>query len=367
MCYSGIFRKVKPPKSPASPGNRRGNRCATPADPLLSCRRRVERRHGGARMNGKADHGGGIDSAAARWGGARADWLDLSTGINPMPYPLPPLPPDAWTALPDAAAQSALEQAARTFWQVPEGAALVATNGASAAIALLPQLLPPARVRIDGPTYNEHARAFRAAGWALTEGPAEAMVVVHPNNPDGRLWRADEIAAPALAVIDESFGEVAPNSSLIALADRPRTVVLKSFGKFWGLAGLRLGFVIGDPAPIARLAARLGPWPVSGPALAIATAALADTGWTHATRRRLAEDATRLDALVTARGAHLVGGTALFRLYDTGDAQAWQEGLARHRILGRVFPYSARWLRLGLPGRTEHWQRLATALNEVGR
>lgn len=318
-------------------------------------------------MDGKADHGGGIDSAAARWGGARADWLDLSTGINPLPYPLPDLPTDAWTALPDAAAQSALEHAARAFWQVPAKAALVATNGASAAIALLPQLVTPARVRIDGPTYNEHGRAFRAAGWTLTDGPAEAMVAVHPNNPDGRLWQAEEIAAPALTIIDESFGEVAPDASLIALATRPRTVVLKSFGKFWGLAGLRLGFAIGDPELIAQLATRLGPWPVSGPALAIATTALKDTNWTQATRRRLAEDAARLDRMVTARGARLVGGTDLFRLYDTGDAQAWQEGLARHRILGRVFPYSARWLRLGLPGKTEHWQRLATALNEVGR
>lgn len=318
-------------------------------------------------MDGKADHGGGIDSAAARWGGTRADWLDLSTGINPVPYPLPDLPPDAWTALPDAAAARGLEDAARAFWMVPEGAAFLATNGASAAIAMLPRLLPAARVRIDAPTYNEHARAFRAAGWALTEGPAEAMVAVHPNNPDGRLWRADQIAAPTLAIIDESFGEVAPGQSLIALATRPGTVVLKSFGKFWGLAGLRLGFAMGDPALIQALATRLGPWPVSGPALAIATAALSDGGWTAATRRRLADDAARLDALVTARGASLVGGTGLFRLFDTGDAQAWQEGLARHRILGRVFPWSSRWLRLGLPGREEDWQRLATALNEVGR
>ena len=318
-------------------------------------------------MDGKADHGGGIDSAAARWGGARADWLDLSTGINPLPYPPPDLPPDAWTALPDAAAQSALDRAARAFWQVPAGAALVATNGASAAIALLPQLLPPARVRIAAPTYNEHGRAFRAAGWTLTDGPAQAMVAVHPNNPDGRLWQAEEIAAPTLTIIDESFGEVAPATSLIALAARPNTVVLKSFGKFWGLAGLRMGFAMGDPALIGQLATRLGPWPVSGPALAIATAALKDTAWTEATRRRLAADASRLDELVTARGAALVGGTDLFRLYDTGDAQAWQEGLARHRILGRVFPYSARWLRLGLPGTPHHWQRLATALNEVGR
>lgn len=311
-----------------------------------------------------ADHGGGIDAAAARWGGARADWIDLSTGINPWPWMPGPLPPDAWTALPDAAATAALEDAARRFWSVPDGAAVLATPGASAPIAMIPHLVPPARVRIDPPTYNEHARAFRAAGWTLSDG-GEAQVAVHPNNPDGRVWQADEITAP-LAVIDESFCDVLPEASLIALAERPGRLVLKSFGKFWGLAGLRLGFAIGDPALIAALSARLGPWPASGPALTIGAAALTDTAWARATRARLAAAAARLDALVLPRGARLAGGTDLFRLYEVDDAAAWQERLARAHIWTRVFPYSARWLRLGLPGLDDHWARLSAALTQVG-
>lgn len=316
---------------------------------------------------GKADHGGGIDAAVALWGGARADWIDLSTGINPLPWPVPPLPAEAWTALPDAAATARLEAAARSFWQVPAGAAVLAVPGASSPIALIPHLAPPARVRISAPSYNEHARAFRAAGWGLADPgtPAEAMVAVHPNNPDGRLWRAEDIAAP-LVVIDESFCDVTPGESLVALADRPGHLVLKSFGKFWGLAGLRLGFVLGDPALVAALSDRLGPWPVSGPALAIGAAALSDPAWAEATRRRLAADAARLDALVIARGARLAGGTTLFRLYDVADARAWHEGLARAQILTRVFPYSDRWIRLGLPGSEPHWTRLAAALKKVG-
>ena len=114
------------------------------------------------------DHGGGIDAACARWGGTRADWLDLSTGINPRPYPIPPLPADAWTALPDRAAFTALEQAARRFWAIPDGAALIAAPGASALIARIPALLPPGKVAIPAPTYNEHARAFRACLTALS-------------------------------------------------------------------------------------------------------------------------------------------------------------------------------------------------------
>jgi len=318
-------------------------------------------------MSDQVDHGGAVDAAVARWGGARADWLDLSTGINPVAFPLPAFAPQDWNALPDSAATTRLVDAARAFWGVPAGAAVLAAPGASALIARAPSLRSIGRVTIPGPTYNEHARAFRAAGWDVAEsGPCTARVVVHPNNPDGRVWTA-ETAAEGLAdggllVIDESFGDVMPEASLIALATRPGTLVLKSFGKFWGLAGLRLGFAIGDPALVDRLAQWLGPWPVSGPALATGAAALTDRAWAEDARVRLAADARRLDALMTRAGAGVAGGCDLFRLYDVGDAAHWADRLGRARILARVFPYSDRWLRLGLPGTPEGWARLAAAL-----
>lgn len=307
----------------------------------------------------KPDHGGGIDAAVASYGGTRDGWLDLSTGINPVPYPLPALAPQAWAALPDQNAFTALETAARQFWAVPEGVAVLAAPGASALIARIPSLHPAARVTIPGPTYNEHARAFLAAGWAITDGPAEATVIVHPNNPDGR---RHALPTTPLTIIDESFGDIAPETTHIAAATRPGTIILKSFGKFWGLAGLRLGFAIGDPALIAKLAQTMGPWQVSGPALAIGAQALADTAWADATRYRLAADATRLDQMLARAGATPLGGTPLFRLYDTEDAAAWQARLARHHIWTRIFPYSKRWLRLGLPGYTADWTRLTDAL-----
>ncbi|MFD1911499.1 threonine-phosphate decarboxylase [Halodurantibacterium flavum] len=307
-----------------------------------------------ARTGTTRDHGGGVDAAAAQYGGTRADWLDLSTGINPRPYPIPQLSADCWTALPDRTAAAALEDAARRFWSVPEGAAVLAAPGASALIARIPSLAPPGAVTIRQPTYNEHAAAFAAEGWTLADGAA-ASVVVHPNNPDGRLW--DRHRAP-LQIVDESFCDVMPDASAIARAAEPGMIVLKSFGKFWGLAGLRLGFAIGDPALIARLAGMLGPWPVSGPALAIGAAALTDEGWARETRARLARDAARLDALI---GAPVVGGTTLFRLYAVDDAAAWQARLARHRIWSRIFPYSRTWLRLGLPD-GPGWDRLEKAL-----
>jgi len=311
-------------------------------------------------MTQKRDHGGGIDAAIAHYGGTRESWLDLSTGINPNAYPMPKLPHDAWTALPDQAAFTRLYDLARRFWNVPEEAAIIGATGASAIIAALPRVIPTGAVSVPGPTYNEHGAAFAAAGWTFGQDPSHAIVAVHPNNPDGRIWQAEDLTSP-FVIIDESFCDVMPGASLIHLSKRPGTVVLKSFGKFWGLAGLRLGFAIGDPDIIQKLTDILGPWQISGPALAIGAKAFADPQWASETRACLTGDTARLDRLVTATGAKLIGGTTLFRLYDVGDAAAMQDRLARHHIWSRTFPYADNWLRLGLPA-SDRWDQLEAAL-----
>lgn len=311
--------------------------------------------------NLRRDHGGGLDAAVDAYGGSRSDWIDLSTGINPIPYPTDGLHKADWTALPDAKAEKQLSAAARAAWSVPDRAMVLAAPGASALIARIPTLTIPARVRINGPTYNEHAGAFSAHDWQVVQnGPAEARVLVNPNNPDGRIWNAQDADA-AICVIDESFCDVEPNASLIDLTSLPGRIVLKSFGKFWGLAGLRLGFAIGLPETIAPLGEALGPWPVSGPALRIGTTALNDQQWAEKTRTRLRRDAARLDTLMLSRGAQLVGGTSLFRLYEVDNANAWQDRLAEHQIWTRVFPYSEQFLRMGLPP-SAGWDRLESAL-----
>lgn len=315
------------------------------------------------------DHGGNLDAARARFGGT--DWIDLSTGINREPYPLPPLPPEAWTALPAAPAKAALLAAAQAaFGTAAPGVALA---GAQAAIQMLPRLGPAGRARVLAPTYNEHAAQLRAAGWQVEEvarltdlAGADLAVVVNPNNPDGQTHAPADLLALSGAVgrlvVDESFADPVPGLSVAAHAGTDGLTVLRSFGKFWGLAGVRLGFVFADAATVAALEAAAGPWPVSGPALEIGRIALADAPWRAATIARLEAEALRLDALAQCAGWSLVGGTALFRTYATPDAPAAQEGLARERIWSRIFPWSPTWLRLGLPGGAVEWGRLSAAL-----
>lgn len=317
------------------------------------------------------EHGGNLDLAQKRFGGRAEDWIDLSTGINRMPYPVGEIDAHAWTALPSRSEIEALHRAAQHAYRT--SAAIVALGGAQAAIQLLPQLAQPGRARILAPTYNEYAGVLSSAGWDVQEvGERDALtgadlaVIVNPNNPDGRSFARQDLLAllPHVGrlVIDESFADAVPGESLAGEADRPGLLVLRSFGKFYGLAGLRLGFAIGRASDVEKLAALSGPWPVSGAAIAIGCRALCDDAWAEATSARLARDCVRLDGMAQSQGWRLVGGTPLFRLYQTPDGGAAQERLARHHIWSRVFARKPTWLRLGLPGSESEWSRLAEAL-----
>ena len=317
------------------------------------------------------DHGGNLAEAVARYGGGPADWLDLSTGINPVAYQVPELATAAWTRLPEATALAGLHHAARQAYEAAPEATVVAAPGASALIRLMPRLATPARVAVPGPTYNEHAAAFEAEGWEVTDRPGPgvtAAVIVNPNNPDGRAWNRTELMVMAeamdLLIVDESFMDPDPGESLASGAGLEGLVVLRSFGKFYGLAGLRLGFAVTGPMTAARIADWLGPWAVSGPAIAIGCAALMDIEWAEGARTRLAADTARLRAAAARAGWQAVGGTALFQTFETGDAAAAQDHLARHHIWTRIFPYAPGWIRLGLPAPGD-WLRLEGALDAV--
>lgn len=322
-------------------------------------------------------HGGDLSEAIAQFGGAPQSWLDLSTGINPWPYPVPELPPQSWQRLPERAAERSLIEVARVAYRVPAGVDIAIAAGTQALIQILPYVMTGGAVAIAGPTYSEHAAAFARAGRevlpvvldALPSGATHA-VVVNPNNPDGRVTSRDAIASAArelgrfggALIVDEEFADVAPDCSAIPLCRELPIVVLRSFGKFFGLAGLRLGFAIARGDLAAEIADALGPWAVSGPALAIGRAALSDQNWIGATRERLAQQADKLDAALRAAAFEIVGGTSLFRLARHRDAHTIHDRLARQQIWTRRFDHASDLLRFGLPPDEAALQRLAAAL-----
>lgn len=323
-------------------------------------------------------HGGDLWQARAAHPSAPEPWIDLSTGIAPIAWPVPPLPAETWTRLPAAADVAALEATAAAAFGVADPEAVAAVPGTQAAIQMLPRLVSGGRVGILGFTYQEHAHVWRSAGRAATvvddlEALAgfEIGLLVNPNNPDGRLISPERLAAQALEataerrrlIVDEAFVDILPEGASLA----PRlplggTIVLRSFGKTWGLAGLRLGFVVADPATAAAVRAAFGPWAVSGPAIEIGRRALADRTWLEAARARTAADAARLDGMLVAAGATVLGGTPLFRLTRSAEAPALLERLARAGIHVRRFPHDAGLLRFGLPGTEAEWARLGRAL-----
>ena len=314
-------------------------------------------------------HGGDLGAVRRRHPTAPQPWIDLSTGINPRPYPVGELPADAWARLPSHDAERALIAAAATRYRCPAGQ-LVAAPGTQALIQILPRLVAPSRVAILGPTYAEHELCWRRHGHDvaivadLERTNADVVVVVNPDNPTGRLLppRALHGLAAKLVVVDESFVDLLPAEASVAGDVPDNAVVLRSFGKTYGLAGVRLGFAIAPATRAARLREELGPWAVSGPALSIGTAALCDEPWLRATMADLAADAGTLDALLVSAGFTILGGTTLFRLASHSRAPDLVETLARQGIHVRAFADQPTWLRFGLPADAAGFRRLSEAL-----
>ena len=325
-------------------------------------------------------HGGDLAEAARLFGEPPAGWLDLSTGINPRPYPISALLPSLAANLarfPGQQAMNALLAAARNAYKVPDDVGILAAPGTEILIRLLPYLVG-GDATILRTSYASYAEAWRAAGRPLracddmdrisAQSPA-MCIVVNPNNPDGRvvppatILEALKTGAARSFVVDEAYADAEPNASLVpGLRPNDPVIVLRSFGKFFGLPGLRLGFAIGPPALLDGIAARLGDWPASAAATTIGTAALGDAAWRSDTRHWIGNRAAILDSVLRRGGLKVIGGTRLFRLALAPDAADVHETLARAGIWTRVFSDWPDVIRFGLPGDDTAATRLMEAL-----
>lgn len=342
-------------------------------------------------MNGGADiaagrfahHGGRLCVARSLFPNVPQPWIDLSTGINPSSYSAPRASARERNRLPETTDLAKLEAVAAAAFGVDDPARVVATGGTESALRLLPYLLKTASAVIAGPTYGSHPDAWIRAGipanvvtdteLATRAAANTTMTVVNPNNPDGRVLSREQLQTlhdslqtnGGVLIVDEAFGDLEPAHSVSGLAgtDRaPRMIVLRSFGKFYGLAGVRLGFVIASAAIATQLRHLLGDWPVSVDALRAGLAAYADEAWAARTRLRLHRAAQRLDKALIGAGMTIVGGTSLYRLARSGNARARFTQLISHGILTRPFDYDSTLLRFGLPLGAPDWRRVIAAL-----
>ena len=327
-------------------------------------------------------HGGRLCVARALYPQVGAAWIDLSTGINPTAYPAPRATKQARGRLPEPAALRELEMTAGAAFGVNATANVAAVGGTESAVRLLPHVLAVDKAFVVEPTYASHSSAWRnsavaSSGVRFEELPercdsATAITIVNPNNPDGRVVdRAtlqhlhDRVArGGGVLIVDEAFADVDPAISVADIAggdSAPRMVVLRSFGKFFGLAGLRLGFVIAAPPIIQSLRGLLGDWPVCVDAIAAGMRAYADQSWMTRTREQLRRQAQRMDGVLSGAGFRIVGGTSLYRLAAAPDAKQRFSRLLSQGVLSRPFAHDATLLRFGLPARGE-WNRLSDVM-----
>jgi len=323
-------------------------------------------------------HGGALDRMRAMFPKAPGPWVDLSTGINPWPYPFTEISPDAYSHLPTEHERLACRAAMADAISAPHHS-LCLSPGSELLIRLLPALISPGRVAVQSPTYGDHGRVWQAAGCEVIEaqnplneaGRVDAVIVCNPNNPDGHVFDTEELefARKKLAVhggwliVDEAYADLAPMHSLAPMGGADHLIILRSFGKFYGLAGIRLGGLIGPESIVRKTSEHLGVWPVSGPALSIGTEAYMDLHWQNATRHKLWTARQRLDALLTDAGLNIIGGCDLFRLVETEDAGRLWRNLAERGVYVRRFDWSDQLLRFGLPSGHEAERRLKDALN----
>ncbi|MGY2734056.1 aminotransferase class I/II-fold pyridoxal phosphate-dependent enzyme [Sphingomonas sp. UYP23] len=325
-------------------------------------------------MSALTIHGGRIDAAAARYPAAPVPWLDLSTGINPNGYDPAALTLADLYALPSPSRLATLERAAAAAFGMTYGS-IAAVPGSEIGLRLLSTMGLPGPTCVVVPSYDSHAAAFPAATPVARDALAGAewrsALLANPNNPDGRLIAPEMLLALARSraaeggwlVIDEAFADCVMGASVLPLLreDDP-VLVFRSFGKFYGLAGVRLGFVCGPEAIVARYRERLGSWPVSSAAIELGIAAYRDVVWQAATRNELTAAAVALDQVLRRHGLAPRGDCPLFRLVETPAAADLFERLAAAGILTRPFDYAPDWLRIGLPGSAAALARLDRAL-----
>lgn len=319
------------------------------------------------------EHGGNLAAAAKQYGIPLECWLDLSTGINPNNYPIAETPTSVWQKLP--LADDGLIEAACAYYGCQFA---LPTAGSQAALQVLPLLRATSKVAMPTFMYQEHANAWQRHGHRVirfdaypdenTVKNADVVLLCNPNNPTGiefsvkdlLNWHSQLAKRGGWLVVDEAFIDATPEHSIAQHAHLEGLFVLRSLGKFFGLAGARVGFLLGSEQTLTSAQEEIGPWTITGPSRLIAKQALMDKIWQEKMRLLLPDSSQRLLELLTQYCLVPSASTALFQFVQTSQAMLWQHHLAKQGIWVRLFNEIPA-LRFGLPP-DDGWERFETAL-----
>ena len=332
-------------------------------------------------------HGGDIARLECEFGCSLQNCLDLSTGLSPWSYPVPPVPDYVWQRLPYD--MTGLMASASAYYSCPPEY-ITPVAGVQDAICRVPYYLSNAKLsgtRLSGIAssetivalpvlgYQEYRRAWSKAGYPLVfyqnlselqqlvlRNSSMHVVIINPNNPSASLLLAEDLLAlqqqllgKGYLIVDEAFMDVSENQSLSSFAHLDNLIVLRSFGKFFGLAGVRLGFTLGGGDLIEQLRADVNPWGVSYPAIWLGAQALKDNAWCQQQRQRITIQANQLLPLIRDKISP-----------DTTSAGLFLTVIGKQALLGAIYQRAVKegillrydtldhhraWLRIGLPGK----------------
>ncbi|TDJ68075.1 MAG: threonine-phosphate decarboxylase [Proteobacteria bacterium] len=332
-------------------------------------------------------HGGNLRDAEKAFGIKPDDWLDLSTGINPNPWPVPQVPIQVWSRLPNES--DGLCQAAKNYYGCNS---LLPIPGSQFAIQTLPMLFPAtSKVAIPAIGYEEHRAAWHRAGHTIfayadheldkldekiRAHDLDFVVVINPNNPSCDVISRQKLKSWLLClkdnggylIIDEAFIDGTPELSMTDALSCENLIILRSLGKFFGLAGMRLGFVLAGADIRNQLGRYLGPWAVNTPARWIGERALSDKSWQHETRIGLPIESQRLFDYLRARFSIepiTIKSTPLFVSVklDKSIANELYVSLARRGVLVRHIAANGQdYIRVGLLKNRQQWARFDFAV-----
>lgn len=322
------------------------------------------------------NHGGRLNRAVKKFNIPIENWIDLSTGINPNHWPIPNIPDKCFTRLPED--DDGLVEAARKYYQADN---LLPVAGSQSVIQLLPLLREKSKVAVPDIGYAEHAHQWQTAGHEIIfyktsnldniVNDVDVLIIINPNNPTGEIVTQKQLLAwhkilqskQGWLIVDEAFADAEEIPSIVNMSHQSGLIVLRSIGKFFGMAGVRSGFVFAEKNLLKEINEKLGPWVLTGVSRYVTTMALLDNEWILNSKQALNQTSDSMHDLILGCSGVTPSGTKLFKTIVHVQAEEIFELFAMQGVLVRLLD-NKKGIRFGMPGDGD-WEKVQQVFEYV--